>query len=110
MDTPTFEQLPSYVASLMKEVREVKELLSSQNKNSEPKPDKLVLLPQAAEILGIAETTVYSKVSRGELPYMKRGKKLYFSEKELREYLMQGKVKTAAEIAMEAGVYLSTHK
>jgi len=89
---------------------EVKDLLLTQNKTPEDKPDKLVLLAGAAEILGIAETTVYSKVSRGELPYMKRGKKLYFSEKELREYLMQGKVKTAAEIAKEAGIYLSTRK
>lgn len=110
METPTFDQLPNFVNSLMREVLEVKNLLLAQNKTPEAKPDKLVLLPQAAEILGIAEATVYSKVSRGELPYMKRGKKLYFSEKELREYLLQGKVRTAAEIAKEAGTYLSTHK
>lgn len=110
METPTFDQLPSWVASMRREIQELKELVVDKIKDPLPQADNLILLPRAAQILGIAETTVYSKVCRKEIPYIKRGKRLFFSEKELYDYLMQGKVKTADEIDREAETYLSSKK
>jgi len=41
-------------------------------------------------------------VSERKIPHSKRGKKLYFSRRELKEWLTEGKRKTQDEIADEA--------
>jgi len=54
--------------------------------------------------------TWYSKVSKGEVPFHKKGKKLYFLKSEIDEWLKSGKRKTNAEIDQEAEAYLSNKK
>jgi hypothetical protein len=44
---------------------------------------------------------------RGELPVMKRSKRLYFSSKELLAYLKGGRKMSNAEIEAEAEAYLT---
>ncbi|NLI41356.1 MAG: helix-turn-helix domain-containing protein [Caldisericales bacterium] len=53
-------------------------------------PEKLLTIQEAAEFLRLTVPTMYGKVSKGELPVMKRGKRLYFSRTELLEYLKNG--------------------
>lgn len=72
--------------------------------------DKLLTIKEAAEFLSLATPTLYSKVSKGDLPYVKRGKRLYFSQEELSKYLQQGKKLTAADIAKDASIYLTKRK
>ena len=52
--------------------------------------DDLMNVQEVAAFLRLAMPTIYSKVKMGELPYKKRGKRLYFSRKEIREYLDEG--------------------
>jgi excisionase family DNA binding protein len=54
--------------------------------------------------------TWYSKISKGEVPYHKRGKKVYFLKSEIDDWLKQGKRKTIQEIEAEADEYLSNKK
>lgn len=54
--------------------------------------------------------TWYSKISRGEVPYHKRGKKVYFLKTEIDEWLKAGKRKSNAEIEAEAESYLANNK
>ena len=56
----------------------------------------------AVRITGLAKPTIYSLVSERKIPHSKQTKKLYFSRKELSEWLRAGKRKTQAEIALEA--------
>jgi DNA binding domain, excisionase family len=56
-------------------------------------PEQFLTIQQAAAFLNLSVATMYSKVSRSEIPVMKRGKRLYFSLKELTEYLRNGKKK-----------------
>lgn len=70
------------------------------------KTEQLLTVQEAAEFLNLKVPTIYSKVSRGELPVMKRGKRLYFSSTELMEYLKGGRKKSNAEIESEAENYL----
>jgi excisionase family DNA binding protein len=111
MEALTFEQLPTAVTLLTKEVIELKELLlkKSEQPTAEPQ-DELLTIQQASELLNLSVPTLYSKVSKGELPVMKRSKRLYFSRTELIEYLKAGKRKSSAEIEAEADVYLSNKK
>lgn len=69
--------------------------------------DTLLNAEQAAKFLSLSITTLYIKVSRNELPVMKRGKRLYFSLTELEEYIKAGRKKTAKEIEEEAEKFLT---
>ncbi len=73
-------------------------------------PEQLLSVQEAAKFLSLTVPTMYSKVSKGELPVMKRSKRLYFSSIELMEYLKQGRKKSNAEIEQEADAYLSNKK
>jgi excisionase family DNA binding protein len=86
--------------------------LKHKPKGVEPteQPEQLLTVQEAAQFLNLTVPTIYSKVSRNELPFMKQGKRLYFSSTELMEYVKQGRKKTDAEIHAEAEAYLSNNK
>jgi len=73
-------------------------------------PEQLLTIQEAAEFLSLTVPTMYSKVSKGELPVMKRSKRLYFSRTELLEYLKDGRKKSNAEIEQEAKAYFLNNK
>ena len=103
----TFEQLPQAVTMLTKEVSELKRLLTEkQVQPPTDQPEQFLTIQEAAEFLSLTVPTMYSKVSKGELPVMKRSKRLYFSRTELLAYLKDGRKKSNAEIEAEAKAYL----
>ena len=73
-------------------------------------PEQLLTIQEAAEFLSLTVPTMYSKVSKREIPCMKRSKRLYFSRTELLEYLKDGRKKSNAEIEQEAKAYLLNNK
>lgn len=105
----TFDQLPEAVSILTKKVSELTRLITEKQQPTE-NPERLLTVQETADFLSLSVPTIYSKVSRGELPVMKRGKRLYFSSTELLEYLKDGRKKTNAEINAEAHTYLRTNK
>jgi excisionase family DNA binding protein len=103
----TFNDLPTAVTILTKEVSELKRLLvQKQEHPPTDTPEQLLTIQEAAEFLSLSVPTMYSKVSKGELPVMKRSKRLYFSRTELMEYVKDGRKKSNAEIEAEAENYL----
>jgi len=111
MENLTFDQLPKAVTTLTKEVSELKRLLIEKQENTPTEqPEQLLTVQEAAQFLNLTVPTIYSKVSKGELPVMKRSKRLYFSSNELMEYLKEGRKKSNAEIEQEAAAYLSNNK
>ncbi|WP_282117737.1 helix-turn-helix domain-containing protein [Maribacter aquivivus] len=108
----TFEQLPQAVTILTREVSELKRLLieKQENKTLAEEPEQLFNVQETAKFLNLTVPTIYSKVSKGELPVMKRSKRLYFSSIELMEYLKKGRKKSRTEIEQEADGYLSNKK
>ena len=107
----TFDQLPKAVTMLTKEVSELKRLLiEKQEQAPTEQPEQLLTVQEAAQFLNLTVPTIYSKVSKGELPVMKRSKRLYFSSTELMEYLKEGRKKSNAEIEQEAEAYLSNNR
>ena len=79
------------------------EPISSYNQSQK---DKLLTVEEAAKFLRLAVPTIYSKVSKGELPFMKRSKRLYFSKEDLIEYVKVGRSTTNDEVLAEADTYL----
>ena len=107
----TFDKLPEAVIMLTKEISELKRLvLEKQEQAPQEQTEQLLTIQEAAEFLSLTVPTMYSKVSKGELPVMKRGKRLYFSRTELMEYIKEGRKKSNAEIEQEAEAYLLNKK
>ncbi|WP_017732238.1 helix-turn-helix domain-containing protein [Nafulsella turpanensis] len=107
----TFDQLPKAVTMLTQEVSELKKLLlEKREQHPANAPEQLLTVQEAAEFLNLTVPTIYSKVSKGELPVMKRSKRLYFSRTELLDYLKEGRKKSNAEIESDAEAYLLNNK
>lgn len=70
--------------------------------------DNPLTVKQAAKFLKLAVPTVYSKVSKGEIPFSKRddSKRLYFFRNDLIEYLKSGRKNSISEIKAIADDYL----
>lgn len=108
MKKPTFKGLPKAISKLSKKLESIEKLLLEQsNKQSKKEEEKLLTVQETAKFLNLSVPTIYSKVSKGELPVMKRSKRLYFSNIELMAYLKKGRNKTNTEIEQEANNYLS---
>ena len=111
MKNLTFESLPQAVTMLTKEVSELKRLLTDrQEQTPTNQTERLLTIQEAAEFLNLTVPTMYSKVSKNEIPFMKRSKRLYFSSVQLMEYIKEGRKKSNAEIEAEAEAYLSNNK
>ncbi|MCT4664945.1 MAG: helix-turn-helix domain-containing protein [Flavobacteriales bacterium] len=103
----SFDKLPKAVAILMKEVFEIKRLLVEiEGQNNIPEPELFLTIKETAKFLNLKVPTIYSKVSRGELPVMKRGKSLYFSKAELIEYLKEGRKMSNSDLDKQVENYL----
>lgn len=69
--------------------------------------DQYISAEQAARLLKIKLSTLYSKVESGELPYYRSGKrKLLFAKAELFEYISSHRYKSNQEISEEARKYI----
>ena len=107
MNNP-FEEIEARLSSIENLILNLK----NQPNQFEPtdNPEQLLIVQEAAEFLSLTVPTIYSKVSKGDLPVMKRSKRLYFSRTELLEYLKEGRKKSNAEIEAEAEGYLLNKK
>lgn len=114
-DTITFEQMPVLLSEQHAEIMALRQMMTETRElvkrilQPNPLPD-LMTIQQAGEYLSLTIPTMYNKVSRNELPYMKRGKRLYFSRTELTEYLKAGRNKTEDELIEEVESYLESKK
>lgn len=109
METPTFEQLPQAVSKLHEKLNSIEQLLLEKQEHA-PQQDELLSISQAAKFLNLSVPTLYSKVSRKEIPVNKQGKRLYFYKAELAQWIKAGRKKTAAELQQEATGYLAERK
>lgn len=60
--------------------------------------------------IGKAVATIYGMVNRNEIPFMKRGKKLYFSRKQLRSWITETRNTTVEECKAEVYAELKSKK
>lgn len=104
----TFDQLPTAVTMLTKEVSELKRLLiEKQEQPPTQDREQLLTIDEVAELLHLSKPTVYSKHSKGELPGVcKQGKRLYFERDVIVNWIKSGRKLSNAEIEAEAGSYL----
>jgi len=100
MENLTFDQLPHAVSQLHEKMSRIERLLLEQRPQQEA--EAILNIKEAAALLHLSVATLYTKVSCRELPFSKRGKRLYFHRSELEEWVRQGRKKTVSEIREEA--------
>ncbi len=100
-NTLSFDTLPSAVQELNNRLIRIEHILNT--KIESPKTEEWFDLEKLIEYLPDhpAKQTVYGMVSRREIPFHKRGKRLIFSKKSIDEFLTQSRRKTITEIRNE---------
>jgi len=86
----TFDKLPQAITYLTAQVAELKQLVSVLQPPASEK-HVLVEIDDACRIIKKAKPTIYTLVRKGLLPSYKKGKKLYFYEDELLEWIENGR-------------------
>nr|WKN35057.1 helix-turn-helix domain-containing protein [Tunicatimonas sp. TK19036] len=92
-------------------IPEIRQLLRQELENyfesgipsrvTETESNNLLTVQEAASFLNLAVPTIYGLVSRREIPFSKKGKRLYFLKEELTEWVQTGRKRTVAEIEKE---------
>ena len=93
-----FEKLPQAVAHLISEIAEIKTLITKIQEPITLSKKLPIDIDEACRIIGKAKPTIYALVQKRMIPCYKNGKKLYFFEEELLEWITKGKKKTINEI------------
>ena len=103
----TLETVPQAVIQLFIKLEKIEELLlEKREQETNEQSETFLNIQEAAKFLNLTVPTVYSKVSKRELPCMKRGKKLYFSSLSLTQYIKEGRKKSNDEIEADAESFL----
>lgn len=76
----------------------VRKVLNETTHGNSNTDDQWFNIEQASEFIGLAVQTIYQKVSGLEIPFHKRGKKLWFLKSELDQWLKEGRQRTRKEI------------
>jgi len=63
--------------------------------------DNFLSIEQASNYLQLAQNTLYGFTSKRKIPFIKKGKKLYFKEADLDKWLETGRKKTKDELEKE---------
>ncbi|UPS90462.1 helix-turn-helix domain-containing protein [Bizionia sp. M204] len=106
MRTLNFENLPNAVAELIKGQSELRALLL-QKANLEPEMEVPIQVDGVMPITGFSKPTIYGYVQRNEIPYHKKGNRLYFFKSEIIDWIKQGKQKTIKEVETDVDTLLS---
>ena len=94
----SFENLPKAVACLAHQIEELKTIVKNKDTIEINNKKNPISIDQACTIIKKAKPTVYTLVRKRQIPHYKNGKKLYFYEDELLDWIAQGKRKTIQEI------------
>lgn len=109
METLSFDHLPNAISLIGKRLENIEKLLLEKSSQSQiEETDQILTLTEAAVFLNLKPQTIYSMVSRRELPVMKRSKRLYFSKMELLAYLKTGRKLSSTEMREKISEYLKS--
>jgi excisionase family DNA binding protein len=95
---------------LMGDVKWIKDHLTRLQPIEVPVKRRPIRIDEASKILGVAKVTVYRLCSNGKLISYKQGKKLYFYENELLDYIGSGMKKSFNMINNQVDSQLSKLK
>ncbi len=84
------------IENLLTNILDENQRHSSQSLTSKSKTIEL-----AVALTGLKKKTIYNLVYKRMIPHSKRGKRLYFDEEELTQWIKKGKRKTLEELGLK---------
>lgn len=96
----TFDQIPLMMNKIHDKLEHLEKLILKISTTKEDKED-ILNIDEASKLLNLSVSTIYSKVSRREIPVNKQGKRIYFYRHELMQWIKSGRVKTYLGIENE---------
>lgn len=117
---PSFDTMPLMVAELLEENRSMavmirrmsKQLCDMESSQKDKNEDVRMDVKELCNYLPNhpAEQTIYGWTSKGEIPYHKVSKHLYFCKSEIDKWLEHGRHKSNDELLNEAEEYVNNKK
>lgn len=97
-----FEIIDSRLKEIETMLQTLSGMLADQHRPKRAVTSHTLSVKDAANLLKVSKSTIYSFVSKQVIPVSKRGKYLYFSEEELLAWVKAGRKQTIEEIEKEA--------
>ena len=83
----TFDKLPQAVGYLTEQVERIHKIVAALQPQSAIDKHRIIEIDEACKITRKAKPTIYTLARKGLIPAYKRGKKLYFYEDELLQWI-----------------------
>ena len=87
----TFDKLPQAVGYLTEQVERIHKIVAALQPQTATDKHRIVEIDEACKITRKAKPTIYTLARKGLIPAYKRGKKLYFYEDELLQWIVNGR-------------------
>ena len=71
---------------------------AKQDEKIPEEQNEILNISEASDFLKMAKQTLYGLTSKRNIPFIKKGKKVYFNKSEVIAWLNEGKMKTHSEI------------
>jgi excisionase family DNA binding protein len=81
--------------------KSVRQIFNEQTARPKEAISEIFSLEQASQYLNLAKQTLYGFTSKRKIPFIKKGKKLYFKLCDLEKWLETGRKKSKSEIIDE---------
>jgi excisionase family DNA binding protein len=105
----TYDNLPKAVSQLLQDVEVIKNILLNYPTNTKTQPvlppeKDLLTVEDVSKKLGITKGGVYNLTHMRQIPFFKRGGRIYFDAKELDSWIRTDRRKTIKELQDEANL------
>ena len=107
MDEITHNNLPEAVRHILMDVQEIKKLLLNKSVSQRPDAEHnngendILSVADVAKKLGLEKGTVYNLTHKRQIPYFKRGGRIYFDKNEINDRIRTDRRKTVQELQNE---------
>lgn len=85
-------------------------ILKAINYSKTSEEDAFLSIEEAALIVNLSKATIYGLTHQKEIPFHKRGKRLYFLKSEILHWIKSGKRESKSDIENRADEYLSKNR
>lgn len=85
-------------------------ILKAINPSKPSDEDVFMSIDETVKIINLSKATIYGLTHRKEIPFHKRGKRLYFLKSEILQWIQSGKQESKSELEIRANEYLSKNR
>jgi len=100
--------MPTMLIMIFEQVKKLEQLIQELSDQPNQEKEELLNIKQVADLLGLAVPTIYSLVSRGQIPVSKRSGKLFFLKTEIFDWIKAGRRRSKVELQKEAEKFFNS--